>query len=95
MRDPDEQILDFARARISVQMAEGGDIPQRPIRLMQPDGGLLPAPQHLFGQGRNPSQTHEPIGLVGPQPTFPLSAGKGPDRQSKDHDELLLADMKT
>ena len=57
VRDPDEEIFDVSGAEVSIQMSEWGDIAQRPVRLMEPGGGLLPAPQHLLSQGGNPSQT--------------------------------------
>ena len=64
VRNPAQYVLDLASAKLRVDGSNGGDSAERPVGSLKPAQGSLTIPEEVIGDGNNPSEPVEPIGLV-------------------------------
>src|ERR1700738_526985 len=60
-----ENHLDLFRAEACVQAREGRRVAERAVLRAKPTRGAVSIPQNLFGEGGDPPQAEEAVGLVG------------------------------
>ena len=81
VRNPAQYVLDLASAKLGVDSRNGGDSAERPIGSLKPAQCSLTISEEVIGDGNNPSEPVEPIGLVARQtsaaaPALQASRGK-------------------
>ena len=67
VRNPAQYVFDLASAKLGVDSSNGGDSAERPVGSLKPAQSSLTISEEVIGDGNNPSEPVETIGLVARQ----------------------------
>jgi len=93
VRDPEQDGFDLAGPEVGVKLAERDGTPEGLVRGVEPTGGLVAVSEDGLGQGRDPPDAEEAVGLVRPKAPGLLPASQRARGQVKEAFEIPGGDL--